>query len=97
MNDKDRTNYFRKKLSDMKEASENSIPEFAMSPTQPTTTQEVKPSVVQKFFHTAFTFLAFYGAQYIILNKYVSPGMTLNFFEAGVIFLCLTSILARRS
>ena len=96
MNDKDKTNYLRRKLVDMKESATS----FGTDTENSNTNQnapEKKTSVVNKFFHTVFTFLAFYGSQYIILNKYVSPNLTLNFFEAGVIFLCLTTLIGKRS
>lgn len=96
MNDKERTDYFRKKLDTMKRAADDSLSDLT-SNGNTENKEEKKSTALQRFFQTAFAFLAFYGTQYIILSKYVSPNLTLNFFEAGVIFLCLTSILARRS
>jgi len=91
MNDKDKTNYLRQKL-----VSFRANPgEDESGPKEPSTNEnkpEKKIPQLSKIFQLVFMYLAFYGAQYIILSKYVNPELTLNFFEAGIIYLCITSL-----
>jgi hypothetical protein len=95
MNDKERTNYFRRKLSEIKDSPTNNP---ILVNDEEGTVGEKKNTVTNSLFRTVFVFLAFYGTQYIIFDKLANPGnMTLNFFEAGVVFLFLTSILRRRA
>jgi hypothetical protein len=91
MLDKEKTEYLRQKLSNMKDSA---ISETDSVPTQ---TEGTKPRQgLFNFFATVFKYLAFYGAQYIIISKFVNPTLVLNFFESGVIFLCLTTLIPNR-
>lgn len=96
MNDKDRTNYLRQKLVDMKSNPAGFSPESETAKPEEVKAEKRIPPL-NRFFQLVFTYFSFYGAQYIILSKYVSSELTLNFFEAGVIFLCMTSLIGRRS
>jgi len=88
MLDKDKTDYLRQKLSNMKDSLPDPSP-VSEDGTPP------KPGLFN-FFATVFKYLAFYGSQYIIITKFVNPALVLNFFESGVIFLCLTTLIPRK-
>ena len=88
MLDKEKTEYLRQKLSNMKDSA---LPE-----TSPTSEDGTPPKPgLFSFFATVFKYLAFYGSQYIIISKFVDPALVLNFFESGVIFLCLTTLIPK--
>ena len=89
MLDKQKTDFLRQKLSNMKDSANpeiNPVPEDGVPPKQG----------LFNFFAAVFKYLAFYGAQYIIISKFINPALVLNFFEAGVIFLCLFTLFPKR-
>ena len=66
MNDKERTNYFRRKLSEIKDSPTNNP---ILVNDEEGTVGEKKNTVTNSLFRTVFVFLAFYGTQYIIFDK----------------------------
>ena len=89
MLDKQKTDFLRQKLSNMKDSA---LPETS---TPPADGPPPKQGLFN-FFVTVFKYLAFYGSQYIIISKFVNPALVLNFFESGVIFLCISTLIPKR-
>jgi len=97
MDDKERTNYFRKKLNNLRESAEPIIVNKPDTQPPDNLSEKNEKKALFVLFRFIYTYLAFYGSQYIIINKFINPKLVLNFFETGVIFIFLSLTLKNRS
>lgn len=92
MLDKEKTNYLRQKLSNMKDTA---LPDTSTDASPAPNAVAIPKNVLFNFFVAVIKYLAFYGTQYIIISKFVNPLLVLNFFESGVVFLCLLAVIPK--